>query len=99
MGELNKASPHTPDEYMNIPNYKIFWCDNGRGAGACIVVKDTLNPNSLVLNNHRQPGVEGSAKTDLPISSAINTGNPKSKLRFLLHSRWLQDSKSRKNNI
>ncbi len=49
---------HTPDEYVNIPNYKIFRCDNGRGAGACMFVNDSLNPIPVVLDNLKQPGVE-----------------------------------------
>ncbi len=52
------TSTHTPNEYVNIPNYRIFRCDDGRGAGACIYVKDSLNPNPVVLNISRQPGEE-----------------------------------------
>ncbi len=43
---------------MNIPNYKIFRCDDDRGAGACIYVNDSLNPIPVVFNDPKQPGVE-----------------------------------------
>ncbi len=43
---------------MIIPNYKIFRCDNGRGAGACIYVNNSLNPISVGLKNLKQPGIE-----------------------------------------
>ncbi len=50
--------PHTPDEYVSIPNYKILRCDNSRGADACIYVQDSLNPKPVVINNSRQARVE-----------------------------------------
>ena len=33
--------PHTPDNFINAPNFKVFRCDKGRGAGACIYVRNT----------------------------------------------------------
>ena len=50
--------PYIPDEFVNIPNYKVFRCDIGRGAGSCIYAKAVLNPSIMNLNVPRQPGVE-----------------------------------------
>ncbi len=50
--------PYTPDEYVNIPNYMIFRCDDGRGEGACIYVSDSLNRIPVVINNPKKLGVE-----------------------------------------
>lgn len=51
-------SSHTPDAYVNIPNYTIYRCDNGRGSGVCIYVKQSLNSDIIVTNIPQQTGVE-----------------------------------------
>ncbi len=48
----------TPDVFRNILNYKIFRCDNGRGAGTCIYAKDVLNLILWNIDVPRQGGVE-----------------------------------------
>ncbi len=45
--------PTTPDEYINIPDYKIFRHDKGR-----VYIRDTLLANVTVLNIPRQPGIK-----------------------------------------
>ncbi len=42
--------PNLPDVFVSIPGYKIFRCDNGRGGGVCIYVKDILMVNVINLN-------------------------------------------------
>ena len=49
---------NTPDAYINIPGYTIFRCDNGRGAGVCIYVCNSLTSSIIVFNVPRQAGVE-----------------------------------------
>lgn len=44
--------------FINFPNYKIFRCDNGRGAGTCIYAKDVLNPILMNIDVPKQGGVE-----------------------------------------
>ncbi len=48
----------TPDRYLEIPNYKIFRCDNGRGAEVRIYVHNTLNPSVINLHVPRPTSVE-----------------------------------------
>ncbi len=50
--------PHTPDNYINMSNYKIFRCDGGRGAGTCIYVRDTLKVNTITLDIPRPSDIE-----------------------------------------
>ena len=50
--------PHTPDNFVCIPNYKIFRLDNGRGAGTCIYINDTLKVNQIHTDIPRPPGIE-----------------------------------------
>ena len=50
--------PNLLDDFVNIPGYKIFRCDNGRGGGVYIYVKDILTVNMIDLNVSRQEGVE-----------------------------------------
>lgn len=50
--------PHTPDTFVNIPNYNIVRCDGGLGGGVCIYVKDTLSANVIDLKVPRQTGIE-----------------------------------------
>ena len=50
--------PHTPDIFVNLPNYNIFRCDSGRGGGVCIYVKDVLSANVIDLKVPRQTGIE-----------------------------------------
>ncbi len=49
---------NTPDGYVDIPNYKIFRCDNGRGGGVCTYVHNTLSPSIINLDVQRPTGVE-----------------------------------------
>lgn len=49
---------NTQDDYVEISNYKIFRCDNGRGAGVCIYVHSTLTHSVINLNVPRPAGVE-----------------------------------------
>ncbi len=49
---------NTPDSYVEIPNYKIFRCDNDRGAGVCIYVHSAFNPSVINLDVPRTTGVE-----------------------------------------
>ncbi len=51
-------SPHTPNIYVDIPNFCIFRRDNGRGAGVCIYAKETLNPQIIETNVLQQEGTE-----------------------------------------
>ncbi len=50
--------PNLPDVYVSIPGYKIFRCDNGRGGGVCIYVRDILTVNMMNLNVSKQEGIE-----------------------------------------
>lgn len=50
--------PHTPDVYVDIPHYKLYRCDNGRGAGVCIYVSYSLNSVQINTNVTRQSGIE-----------------------------------------
>ena len=49
---------NTPDMYVNIPNYTIYRCDNGRGAGVCIYVRNSLTSSIIKQEVPRQEGVE-----------------------------------------
>ncbi len=49
---------NTPDSYVEIPNYKIFRCNNGRGAGVCMYVQSAFNPSVINLDVPRTTGVE-----------------------------------------
>ena len=71
--------PHTPDYYINIYDFNVFRCDNGRGAGACIYVRDTLKSNVLSLDITRPLALKMygslcSAANCLPLLSAVCTG-------------------------
>ena len=51
--------PNMTDKFINIPQYKVFRQDVGRGGGVCIYVRDYLSATLLPpLNNDRPPGVE-----------------------------------------
>ncbi len=50
--------PHTPDSFINIPNYNVFICDNGRGAGACAYVRDDFKSSPVKLDITRSAGIE-----------------------------------------
>lgn len=43
---------------VNIPEYKIFRCDSGRGGGVCIYVKDVLLTHVLCLDVPKPAGIE-----------------------------------------
>ena len=47
-----------PDGYVEIPNYNVFRCDNGRGAGVCMYVHNVLNLSVINLDVSRPVGVE-----------------------------------------
>ncbi len=47
-----------PQMFLNIPNYKVFRCDNGCGAGACIYVRDDLKSSPIKLDITRPAGIE-----------------------------------------
>ncbi len=49
---------NTPDELVNIPNYVIYRCDNGRGGGVCIYTKKELKTHLITFPVTRQVGVE-----------------------------------------
>ena len=42
--------PHTPDNSINVSNFKVFRCDKGRSAGACIYVRNKLKANLINLD-------------------------------------------------
>ena len=50
--------PNVPDDFVDIPGYKIFRCDGGRGGGVCIYVKDVLSANVINLRVPKQEGIE-----------------------------------------
>ncbi len=49
---------NTSDSYVEIPNYKIFRCDNGGGAGVCMYVRRAFSPSVSNLDVPRTTGVE-----------------------------------------
>lgn len=49
---------NTPNGYVEIPNYTIYRCDNGRGAGVCMYVHSTLKSSVINLDVPRPKGVE-----------------------------------------
>ena len=50
--------PDIPDAYVNIPGYKIFRCDSGRGGGVCIYAKNVLSTNIINLYVPKQMGIK-----------------------------------------
>ncbi len=49
-----------PDHILNIHGYKIFRCDNGRGVGVCIYVREDLSAteiNEINLSVPKKAGV------------------------------------------
>ena len=48
----------TPNAYVNIPNFKSFRCNQGRGGGVCIYVRNQLKTNVINLPVSKQPGIE-----------------------------------------
>lgn len=50
--------PSLLNDFVNIPGYKIFRCDNGRGGGVCIYTKESLTVNVINLNVPKQEGLE-----------------------------------------
>ena len=45
----------TANAYVNIPNFKLFRCNQGRGGGACIYVSNQLKTNVINLPVSKQP--------------------------------------------
>ncbi len=50
--------PNLSDNLVNIPEYKIFRCDSGRGGGVCVYVKDVLITHVLCLDVPKLAGIE-----------------------------------------
>lgn len=50
--------PNILDDFVMIPEYKIFRCDKGRGGGVCMYIKNILTVNVINLNVPKQEGVE-----------------------------------------
>ena len=50
---------YTPDKYVNIQGYTLFRNDKGRGAGACIYVKDLLTSNLINITNNAAIAPDG----------------------------------------
>ncbi len=50
--------PHTPDAFVNLPNFNMFRCDSGRGGGVRIYVKDILHANVIDSMVPRQTSIE-----------------------------------------
>ncbi len=50
--------PNLPDNFVNIPGYKIFRCDSRRGGGVCIYVKDVLSTHLLSLDIPKSTGIK-----------------------------------------
>ncbi len=48
----------TIDSHVNIPNFKLFRCDQGRGGGVCIYVSNQLKTNVINLSIPKQPCTE-----------------------------------------
>ena len=48
----------TLDAHVNIPNFKVFRCDQGRGGGVCIYVSNQLKTNVINLFIPKEPGIE-----------------------------------------
>lgn len=47
-----------PDDYIHIPEYKVYRCDKGRGGGACIYIRDVFTVVPLEIDIVRAQGVE-----------------------------------------
>ena len=58
---------NTPDEFVSIPNYKIYRKDKGRGGGVCIYVKCSLKVNVITLRIPIQTDLEDT----IPIQTEI----------------------------
>ena len=50
--------PIVQDRFINIPNFKIFRCDRGKGGGVCIYVRDELQVTLINTNVPEHPLVE-----------------------------------------
>ena len=50
--------PFLSDECANIPSYKLYREDNGRGGGVCIYVKDYLKVNIIDNCSEKHEGIE-----------------------------------------
>ncbi len=48
----------TNDAYIDMPDYNVYRCDKGRGGGACIYVKSTLEVNEVKFDVVRPQGIE-----------------------------------------
>jgi len=44
--------------FINIPNFKVYRCDAGRGGGVCIYVRDTLKSNRISTTAVNNTAVE-----------------------------------------
>ena len=50
--------PEIPNVHVDIPDFNLFRCDNGRGGGVCIYVRNELKVNIIDLSLPKHPGVE-----------------------------------------
>ena len=50
--------PIVQDRFINIPHFKIFRCDRGKGGGVCIYVRDELQVTLINTNVPEYPLVE-----------------------------------------
>lgn len=46
------------NNFINIPNFKVYRCDAGRGGGVCIYVRDTLKSNRISTTAVNNTAVE-----------------------------------------
>lgn len=49
---------HTPDSHANIPNFKLYRQDRGKGGGACIYVHNDLHSASINTGVPKHEGVD-----------------------------------------
>ncbi len=50
--------PETPNVHVNIPDFELFRCDNGRGGGVRIYVRNQLKVNVINFPLTKQPGID-----------------------------------------
>ena len=47
-----------PNEHIDIPEYKVYRCDKGRGGGVCLYIKDVYKVVPIEFDTVRPQGVE-----------------------------------------
>ncbi len=50
--------PETLNAHVDIPDFELFRCDNGRGGGVCIYVRNQLIVNVINFPSPKQPGIK-----------------------------------------